>query len=154
MVSSQIDHDHFLRKDLIDGVEEHLIILLESGLPIDELVSVIDSIYGHMNDCMSESLLEVVDSVVDYEFLVHGGAIDDFSSSQEFSDYLECIDALAEIVGRDSTRVKEIANMRLANMEKEDSSHSLPGFLDSWRKTHEEFDDDALYSLFSNLISP
>ena len=74
--------------------------------------------------------------------------------SEHLVDQIEHIDTLAELTGRDPQRVKEAIEERLAEFDGEEWSEEPPNFGFHAVSARESFDDDALYSLFSNLIRP
>ena len=153
-VNHVIKDDHSLRSELLAGIERRLVEILESGLSTEELVPVVESIYAHMEDMMPTVVQETLDPVIDYEFAVSNGAIDELESEESLSEHLEHIDTLGALTGRDTERVKAVITERLADFPDEQFSEEPPSVLSRSVRTSEEFDDRALYSLFSNLIEP
>ena len=152
----QVNHlmkdDHLLKADLLAGIETRLIVVLEDGLATEDLLPVVESIYAHMEHMMSTEVQETLDPMIDYELAETHGAIDELNSAQDLSEHLEHVQALGAITGRDTEGVKTLITGRLADMEDEPWTDEAPTRVARSLTTGEDFDDSALYSLFSTLI--
>ena len=152
-VNEFVDESHVLKDRLLAAIEVQFVEALEEGLTIDELVPVVESVYGHMADTISESTREVLDSIIDYEFSSLNGAIAHLEDEESLLEQIEHIKALAEITGRDPQYAIKAINDRLAEFDDGDWSEELTNWERRTITHHEEFDDAALYSLFSSLLS-
>ena len=153
-VNNFVDDNHLLKADLFTNIEARLVVTLESGVPTEELVPIVESVYAHMKGAMSENVEKILGSIIDHEFAESNDAIDYLDSEQSLLEYIDHIDALAEITGRDPKFVKKAIYQRLAEFTNEQRLEEHPDFFPRSRQTHEVFDDYELHSLFSNLIGP
>ena len=153
-VNNFVDDNHLLKTKLITNIEARLVVTLESGVPTEELVPIVESVYAHMKGAMSENVEEILGSIIDHEFAESNDAIDYLDSEQCLLEHIDHIDALAEITGRDPKFVKKAIYQRLAEFTNEQCLEEHPDFFPRSKQTHGVFDDSELYSLFSNLIGP
>ncbi len=149
-VNRLVPDDHVLKGDLLAAIEMRLIEVLEDELPTEDLVPVVESIYAHMEQMISRHVQETLEPVIDYELAETNGAVDQLDSEQDLSEQLEYIQVLGRITGRDTDGLKAIISQRLAEFP--DEPLEAPPAVSRSHRTSEEFDDGALYSLFSNLI--
>ena len=149
-----IDDNHLLKADLIAGVEARLISILESGVPIDELISIVESVYQHIGDEIPNNVQEILESAIDYEFTETEDASGHLDSEQSLSEHLNYIDTLAELTGHNPQHARDVINLRLAELENTEWPEELPSFRGRKLPASKEFDDNALYSMFSKLIDP
>lgn len=148
-------HDEYPRKEaLLRGLEEQLIKVLNSGVAIDELISIVSRANEFMADSMPEDVQEVLDTTIDYEFQYTWDAINHLDSEQDLSEHKEHLDALAGLTGRDARAAKEIIKERLAELEAPDLPEERTSSTSPFQFSREDFNDEALRSLFSNLINP
>ena len=170
-IGELIDDNHLLKADLITGVEARLISILESGVPIDELISIVESVYQHIGDEMPNNVQEILESAIGYEFTETEDASRHLDSEQSLSEHLDYIDTLAELTWHNPQHARDVINQRLAELEYTEWPEKHPSFLgrslpaSKWPEKHpsflgrslpasKEFDDNALYSMFSKLIDP
>lgn len=138
--------------ELIEEVERSLALALQDGLGPDELLSVIESVYGHMEHSMPEQVEVALDGAIDYEFTDIGDVISELDSESSLLDHGEFIDRLAELSGRDPISAKEAIHERIAEIEEPHWDDERPSFASRAPLGREDFGDDALLSLFSTLV--
>lgn len=147
-----LEDEHLLKVDVLNAIECRLIEVLENGVVTEDLVPIVESVYAHMEDAVPKRLQEVLDQALDYEFAVVGGAIDELDCEQSLLEHSDHVDALAEITGRDASEVKRVINCRVAEILEVNWQEERPGFVSRPVRDDEQFNDRALYSLFSNLV--
>jgi energy-coupling factor transporter ATP-binding protein EcfA2 len=153
-VSNFVDDDHLLKRELLVNLERRLIEVLESGIPTDELVSIVEKVNEYMADSIPDNVQAVLDSTIDYELEETEGAISHLDSEQSLSEQIDYLDSLAKLTGRDASTAKEIINEKLSELEETQWSEERPSFPSRPGSERENFNDDALRSLFSGLIDP
>ena len=140
------------RRNLIDGTELRLIEVLESGIEIDDLFSVVEGIYDHMDGTISDQLGDVVESTLDDQFEDPTNSLGHLDSREDLLEHLEYIERLSEITHRDASTIKDAVKLRINECQTDESSERVPQFGHRANGDREDFDDNALRSLFSNLI--
>ena len=153
-VSNFVDNEFPQKEALLQALKERLIEVLQSSVTIDELIPIVSNAEEFMADSMPEDLQKVLDSTIDYEFQDTQDAISHLDSEQSLSEHIEYLNELAELTGRDASAANEIVNKRLIRFDAPQWSEDRPIFGSRHRSSHEDFNDDALRSLFSNLINP
>ena len=146
--------EHPLKKRLLGCIEERFVAVLQLGMSIDDLVGTIEKVDEFMESVVSDVVQEALDEAVDYEFDDVGSASSHLEGKDELSEHLEQLERLSALTGRHATPALEYVSQRLSEAE---DSVSLKAHLDFSLKStsdQEEFDDNALQSLFSNLIAP
>lgn len=151
-VHSFVDDDHAQKPRLLAAIENRLVDIFEDGMSADELVAVVESVQEFMSETVPEQVEEILDSTVEYEFAQTSDAIGYMDSEDSLSEHLGYLDSLAKLTGRDPEHAKLIVSERLAQFEEPDHGEYGTGFSPSRSQSHEEFDDEALQSLFSNLL--
>ena len=149
-----IDDNHLLKADLITGVEARLISILESNVTIDELISIVESVYQHIGDEIPNNVQEILEWAIDCEFTMTEDASGHLDSEQSLSEHLNYIDTLAELTGHSPQHARDVINQRLIELENTEWPEELPSFRGRSLPASKEFDDNALYSMFSKLIDP
>ena len=151
-VSNFVDHDHPLKDKLLEGITYRLVAVIEGGVSTDELINIIKSVHEYMDDAVPESIEDAIAGVVHYEFYDTRDAIDHLDSEQSLIEHLEYLDILAKLTGDDAESAKEIVSQRLSELEEPDYGEHRPTFASSGSAPGEEFSDEAIESLFWNLV--
>lgn len=146
-------HDEYPQKEaLLRGLEERLIEVLRNSVTIDELIPIVSNVKEFMAESMPGDVQEVLDSLIDYEFQDTQDAISHLDSKQSLSEHNEHLEMLAGLTGRDARAAREIINERLAELEEPELEEEHLSFSSRVRSSSDDFNDDALQSLFSKLI--
>lgn len=152
-VRSFLDNDHPLREDLLAGIENRLLEVVQNGVPTEELVSIVEAVQTFMDEALTEALEEEIDEVVRYEFEETADATSHMESEDSLLEQLEHLDALAKLTGYDPEEAKQIVADRLHEIVEPDYSEHRPSFSSKASGAEREFSDAELRSLFFNLIS-
>ena len=67
-VSSFLDFRHPLKEEFLALIEQRLIAVLKSSVSIDELISIVESVYENMSDSTTDNISEVLEMAIGYEF--------------------------------------------------------------------------------------
>ena len=126
----------------------------ESNVTIDELISIVESVYQHIGDEIPNNVQEILELAIDYEFTMTEDASGHLDSEQSLSEHLSYIDTLAELTGHSPQHARDVINQRLTELESTEWPEELPSFRGRSLPASKEFDDNALYSMFSKLIDP
>lgn len=153
-VSNFVNDEHSLKQQFLVNVEKRLLEVVESGVEIDDLISIVERLDEFMDDAVPDDVQAVLDSMIDYEFEETREAINHLDSEQGLSEQIEHLDKLAELTGRDADGAKQIIGNKLAEIEENQWSEEHPSLPSRPGQDREEFDDRALLSLFSNLVDP
>ncbi len=151
-VRNYIDNEHPLKDGLLSSLSDRLIEVIESGAPVDELITIVESVQEHMGDEVPEAVEEALNHVVGYEFNNTSQAISHLDSKQYLSEHIEQLEALSRLTGYDAEPAKQIVNERLAEFEVLDYDEYRPSVSRPSTRVDDRFDDDAIKSLFSNLV--
>lgn len=147
-----IDDEHGLKSELLYAVECRLVDALESGVASDELVFVIEAIKEYMPEILPEHVSEALNEAVNFEFAETYQSISHLDTKDELSEHLDFLDELAKLTGHDPKLAKEVVFDRMADIEEEYYSEKSTSFSPKSKEEKERFDDQALKSLFTNLI--
>ena len=151
-VRNYVDDDHPLKSSLLSLISERLIEVVEGGAPVDELINIVESVQEHMDEEVPEGVDEALDRVVSYEFTDTSEAIGHLDSEQHLSEHMEQLDTLARLTGYDAEPAKGIVSERLAQFEEPDYGEYRVSVSRPSRQGEDRFEDDAILSLFSNLV--
>ena len=151
LVSNFVDHEHPLKQKLLEGITQRLLAVIEGGLTSDELINVIENVREHMNDSVPESIEDAIAGAVHCELYETDEAISHLDSEQSLAEHLGYLDILAEQTGDDAESAKEIVSQRISEIAEPDYEEHRPNFSRGGNASGEEFGDEELRSLFSNL---
>lgn len=151
-VRNFIDDAHSLKGELLSGITDRLVSIVDEGIGTDDLISIIKSMQEHMVDAVPEQLETAIAAAVHSELWETEDATSHLNSEQDLQDQLEYLDTLAELTGEDATEAKDIVSLRLFRLQEPDHEEHRPRFSRSGSSQNEEFGDEALRSLFVNLL--
>ncbi len=151
-VRNYIDDKHRLKDGLLRSLTDRLVEVIESGAPVDELITIVESVQEYMGDEVPEAVDEALNHIVGYEFTNTSQAISHLESKQNLSEHIEQLEALSRLTGYDVEPSKQVVNERLAELEVPDYDEYRPSVSRSSTRVDDRFDDDAIKSLFSNLV--
>ena len=151
-VSNFVDDDVSQKQALLSAIESRLEKVIENGLPTDELISVVESVQEFMNDSESTSIATALERAVEYEFSDTRNAISHLDTEDGLTEHIDYLDSLAALTGRDPEAAKSVVHGRLAEIEEPDYEERHTDLIPSRRRQSEEFNDDDLISMFSNLL--
>ena len=129
-----------------------MIAVIEGGVSINELINIIKSVNEHMEDSVSETLEDAIGSAVHYEFYDTDDAIGHLDSEESLNEHMEYLDTLAQLTGESAESAKETVSLRLGEMEEPDYGEHRLDFSKSQGAADEKFSDEAMKSLFWNLL--
>ena len=135
----------------MEGITQRLLAVIEGGLTSDELINVIENVRKHMNDAVPESIEDAIAGAVHCELYETDEAISHLDSEQSLAEHLGYLDILAELTGDDAESAKEIVSQRISEIAEPDYEEHRPNFSRGGNASGEEFGDEELRSLFSNL---
>ena len=150
--SNFIDHDHPLNDKLLEGVTGRLVAVIDGGVSINELINIIKSVNEHMEDSVSERVEDAIGDAVHYELSDTDDAIGHLDSEQSLHEHMEYLDTLAQLTGESVESAKEIVSQRLGELEEPDYGEHRLDFSKNQGATDEKFSDEAMKSLFWNLL--
>ena len=151
-IGELIDDNHMLKDNLVEGIEARLISILDSGVFISELDSIVKEAWHYFGEEIPENIQENLESAIDHEFAEIENTIADLDSEHDLLEHLDYIETLAEFSAYDSQHAREAINRRLAKLESTVWDEEHPSFPRRNTSENDEFDDKALYSMFSKLI--
>ncbi|MDA0155547.1 ATPase family protein associated with various cellular activities (AAA) [Vibrio crassostreae] len=151
-VHNFINDDNNLKLDMLETIEDSLLKILSNGVPIDELVSIVEKLKESMLDTAPQQVSDIINQLVSYEFNDTRNAISHLDTEDELSEHLEFLSELAKITKHDLEKSKMIVLDRINELEEEDSANQNTSYTPRSNRDKEEFSDDALKSLFSNLV--
>ncbi len=147
-----IDDDHLLKSQLLFTIEDKIVKVFDQGIPSDELVPIIEKINEFIPHGEAANIDEAVDNAVRYEFSETRDAISDLTTEDELTEHIDILTSLANITGYNPDHAKAIVHERLHELDEEEASEQSASFSPRSNLSEEEFTDDDLKSLFSNLI--
>jgi DNA polymerase III delta prime subunit len=152
LVSNFVDSDLAQRDILLGLIEQNLIAAIEGGLPTDEIQSVVEAVDEFMSDTAPDEIIDVLEGVVGYEFSETEEAISHINTENELSEHMELLEQLAKATGINPDAALQVVSEKLAQYEQPDYGEHRGSFSRSQQNQSTEFSDDALVSLFSNLV--
>lgn len=151
-VCNFMDADHPLRDKLLDAITDQLTEVIGNGVSIDDLIEIIKSVQGHMRDSGYEAVEDAIVWAVDYELSEAEDTISCLDSEQSLTEYLEYLDTLAGLTGKNTDSAQEMVLEKLNEFEEQDHGEYRPSFSRSGGTADEEFSDEAIQSLFGSLL--
>ena len=88
LVSNFVDHEHPLKRKLLEGITQRLLAVIEGGLTSDELINVIKNVREYMNDAVRESIEDAIAGAVHCELYETDEAISHLDSEQSLAETL------------------------------------------------------------------
>ena len=147
-----VEEKHPLKNNLLEAITDRLVLVIRSKPTPDDLIDIIRSIQMYMDDPIPDSIDDEIAGVLHYEFYETEDAISHLDSENELSEHLEHLDTLAALTGEDAERAKNIVLQRLSELEELDYGEHRPSFSSRGSTTSEKFSDEAMRSLFLNLL--
>ena len=151
-VRDSVEEKHPLKNNLLEAITDRLVLAIRSKPSPDDLIDIIKSIQMFMDDPIPDSIDDEIAGVLHYEFYETEDAISHLDSENELSEHLEHLDTLAALTGEDAERAKNIVLQRLSELEELDYGEHRPSFSSRGSTTSEKFSDEAMRSLFLNLL--
>ena len=151
-VRDYVDENHPLRGRLLEAIADRLAEVVENGVSIENLNEIIKCVQEQMGDAVPEAVEDAITNAVDYELSVTEDTVSQLDSEQSLVEHLEYLDTLAGLTGENTEDAQEIVSMRLNEFEEQDHGEHRPSFSRSGSATGEEFSDEAIQSLFGNLL--
>ncbi|CDT97744.1 conserved hypothetical protein [Vibrio coralliirubri] len=152
-VSEHIEDQEKQTRYLV-AIEDKLNSILESGVHIEELISIIESVKFNITDSNESKLQTTIDKQINTEFSCVGDLINNLDSEDELNEHIEFLDKLASLTNRDAESSKNIVRNRINEFDEYEDID--PTSINRPRKDNvgkEEFNDEELKSLFSNLLN-
>lgn len=151
-ISSFVDDDVDGKAVLLNLVETALVRAIESGVPMDELVTVKDAIDEYLEGATDlKSIKDAIHSAIDYEFDQTSDAISHLSSESELTEHLELLEFIAQETGRSVITAKNVVLEKISGIESPDYDSYQPSFTGPSGRADADFSDNDLMSLFSTL---
>lgn len=151
-VHNFIDDDSSFKSELLEAIEENLLDLLENGVSIDDLVSIVDKVNESMQHTSSKEIKDTINRLVGYEFNDTLNAISHLDYEDELNEHLGFLEELAKHTGYDLERSKMIVLDRINELEDEGSVGHSTSYTPRNRRDVTEFSDSELKSLFATLV--
>ena len=151
-VRVEVDDEHPFKSGLLEAVTDRLISLIEGVPTLGVLVDIIRNVHKYMCDATPDSINDEITSAVSYQLFSTEDAISHLDSEDELSEHLEHLEALEELTGEDADDAKKIVLHRLSELQVPEYEEYRPDFTRSGGVKGEEFSDDAMHNLFSNLL--
>lgn len=154
-VRNFVDDDVPQKGGLLQAIETRLTNVIEDGLPPDELVNVAESCQEYMPETFLVPFTpsgRALRKAIDYEFSDTREAISQLDTEDGLKEHLEYLDSLAKLAELDPKKAKSVVYERLSEIEESRHEERSIGFSPSRRRNGEEFGDNDLVSLFSNLL--
>ena len=151
-VSNMVDDDVSQKAALLVAIEARLTSVIENGLASDDFVNVLKNVQEYMSDSTSTNTASALESAIEYEFTETREAISDLDTEDALTEHMEYLESLASLTGRNPEEAISIVSERLVEVENTDYGKRQTSIAQQRPNDNEEFDDDALRSLFSNLL--
>ena len=139
---------------LVYSIEKRFVTVIESGMSIDDLVGTIEKMQEYMQDAVVDEVQTALEEAVEYEFAEVRDATGHLGERDELAEHIEQLEKLSAITGGYATPALEYVAQRLLEVESAESEKAQICFPLKSTREEEEFDDNALRSLFSNLVAP
>ncbi len=147
-----VDEKNLNQQKLLTGIKERLLEILRNGVPIDELVSIVNAVDASMKNTLTGELEEEFNAAVWYEFGETKDAISHLDTHQDLSEHLEHLESLAKVTGFNSDDAKQIVSDRMSELDEPDYSDHHISVPHVKSRFDREFSDEELHSLFSSLV--
>ncbi|WP_197917293.1 ATP-binding protein [Thiosulfatihalobacter marinus] len=151
-VSNFVDSEFVQKDKLLRLIEQRLVHAIEGGLPVDEILSVVEAVDEFMADTAPDEVTEALEGVVGYEFSETEEAISHLNTESELSEHMEHLEQLAKVTGINPDSALQVVSEKLVQYEQPDYDEHRGSFTRPQQSQRAEFSDDALVSLFSNLV--
>ncbi|ASP20089.1 hypothetical protein ANTHELSMS3_01389 [Antarctobacter heliothermus] len=133
-------------------IEQRLVHTIEGGLPVDEILSIVEAVDEFMADTAPDEVTEALEGVVGYEFSETEEAIGHLNTESELSEHMEHLEQLAKVTGINPDSALKVVSEKLVQYERPDYDEHRGSFTRPKQSQRTEFSDEALVSLFSNLV--
>ena len=151
-VSNFVDSEIVQRDKILKLIEQRLIQAIEGGLPVDEILSVVEAVDEFMIDAASQEVTAALEGVVAYEFSETEQAISHLNTENDLSEHMEHLEQLAKATGINPDSALQVFSEKMIQYEQPDYGEHRGSFARTQQSQPAEFSDDALVSLFSNLV--
>ncbi|GBE07249.1 ATPase family associated with various cellular activities [bacterium BMS3Abin11] len=152
-VSNFIGDDNEYKNLILAAIESRLLRYINRGIPSDEIESVVESVNEFMSDQVSESISTALDQIVNFEFENIGEVISNLTTEEELSEHLDILESLAKITARNFDNARMMVEDRISELDEEEHTIQNPSFPLNTDKDEDEFKDNEIKSLFSNLLN-
>lgn len=105
-----------------------------------------------MSDTATDEVTDAIAGVVGYEFSETEEAISHLNTENELSEHMEHLEQLSKTTGINPDSAFQVVSEKLAQYERPDYGEHRESFSRPQQSQSTEFSDDALVSLFSNLV--
>jgi len=151
-VSNFVNSNQDSREGLIEAIEQQLVRVLTNGLPIDELLSVVEAVQEFMSESIPNIISETIEEVVSYEFTETDEVISHLDTEQQLSEHIEQLENLAKMTGHNPDLAILATSEKLIQYEEPDYDEYRASYSRPRESRQDEFSDEAMTSLFSNLV--
>lgn len=151
-LSNLIDCDVSLKECLLISMEKTLVILLEGGVPSDDLVSIVEKINEFMFRDESPDVYEALDDAVNQALSETRDAVSDLTTESALAEHIDFLTSLESIMGLNADYEKSIVEERMQELNEEAPYQKNSSFAPQRKILEEEFTDEDLRSLFYGLI--
>ncbi|AUW04393.1 restriction endonuclease [Vibrio campbellii] len=151
-VYNYMSDDIALKGIILQAIENRFAEVIDGGLSIDELITVIQKVSKYMSFTTPRKISLLIDELVRYEFNDTLNAISHLNTEDELSEHLGYLDDLAKITGKDPEQPKLAVIERIQELEEDAIDVHTSEYIPPIRKNVSKFSDDDLKNLFSTLI--
>lgn len=153
-IAGLISVEGSLQSELQNTFDLRLAKLADSGIAIDELISLVEKVQESDLQSVSGPLQNALDRAIDQEF-EDNHLTCELDTRDNLEDHKVYLEQLAELTGRDPTKALNWVDERLYDMEDEHTPAFRPSIRSSSAKgIEQDIEDEALHSLFAPLLDP
>ncbi len=149
-VSKFVDDNKYKQK-MLKAILSRLLRHIRGGIPVDEIVSVVKSVNEFMSQNLPEEISTEINRVVDFEFENTVESISYLTTEEELSEHLEILESLAKVTDRNIDKARDVVEDRINELTEEVYSSQSPDFPLRRGGDSDNFKDEEIKSLFSNL---
>ena len=137
---------------IAEKLESHLIRILRSEPPSDDLNSIREAIEDADKDDVSQEVANALVDAINYEIEQTSWNVREFESETELKDHAERLKEMATWAGIDASSALRSVKSRLEKLREEKIETEVAAFPTGAARERDNFDDKSLKNLFEGLM--
>jgi DNA polymerase III delta prime subunit len=138
---------------LSNKVEKMIKRVIEEGVPLGELVQIIESVNEHLIEHQVKHVFEAIDEAIAVELAETDQIISEIDSHSELDEHIDYLRAIGRLTNHDPGDAIDAVQRHIQDLGECGELDYSPSYDISSAHGEEKFTDDDLKSLFSGLVS-
>jgi|GEM_PF-3725556 len=138
---------------LSDAVEKMMVRVIEEGLPLDELVLVIENVNEFLVEGDTRRFFEAMDEAIAIELAATPQIISEMDSHEELDEHIDYLKVIGRLTSHDPGDAIDSVQRHMEEVGSSDNADYSPLYENSSAQGDDKFTDADVKSLFSGLVS-